>query len=601
MSDPVLPSRARVVVIGGGVIGSSVAYHLAAPGLDRRRPARARPADVRHDVARRRADGHLRLDLGDVDRVPQVHPRPLLPARGRDRPVDRLHAGRLHRDRDRGRPARGVPPRLRVQPLLRRRRARDLGRGGRASSSRSRGPTTSSPASTSPRTAGPTRSTSRWRSPRAPGSRARRSSRASRSPACTKAGGAVTGVTTPYGDIEASTSSTAPACGPASSASRPASTSRCRRPSTTTSSPRSSTGIDQVLPGARGPAQRTATSARRAAASWSASSRRCARPGRSRASRPTSSFLELPPDWDRMAPYLEAAMSRVPITIDVGIRKFFCGPESFTADLQPVVGEAPELRNYFVAAGLNSVGILTGGGMGRALAHWITTGSADVDITGFNIDRLHTYQRNPEYRATRTVESLGRVYACHFPDRSMETARGAKLSPIHHRLAARRRLLPRRQRLGEPGLVRTRGARGGPGRAQLGTSRLVPALGGRAPGGPQRRDPHGHVVHGEVPRAGHRRRRAAQLDLRERRRRRVRCHHLHPVAQRGGQARGRPHRHEARRREVLGGGVRHGASPRGDASEAALRGRTTRSSRTSPARTRRSTSRGRGRASCCSR
>jgi 4-methylaminobutanoate oxidase (formaldehyde-forming) len=150
-----------------------------------------------------------------------------------------------------------------------------------------------------------------------------------------------------------------------------------------------------------------------------------------------SSFLELPPDWDRMAPYLEAAMSRVPITNDVGIRKFFCGPESFTADLQPVVGEAPELRNYFVAAGLNSIGILTGGGLGRALAHWITTGSADVDITGFNIDRLHTYQRNPEYRATRTVESLGRVYACHFPDRSMETARGAKLSPIHHRLEAR--------------------------------------------------------------------------------------------------------------------------------------------------------------------
>jgi len=148
------------------------------------------------------------------------------------------------------------------------------------------------------------------------------------------------------------------------------------------------------------------------------------------------SFGELPPDWDRMGPYVEAAMSRVPVSAEVGVRKFFCGPESFTADLQPVVGEAPELRNYFVAAGLNSIGILTGGGMGRALAHWITTGHADVDITGFNIDRLHAYQRNPEYRATRTVESLGRVYACHYPDKSMETARGAKLSPIHHRLEA---------------------------------------------------------------------------------------------------------------------------------------------------------------------
>jgi 4-methylaminobutanoate oxidase (formaldehyde-forming) len=152
----------------------------------------------------------------------------------------------------------------------------------------------------------------------------------------------------------------------------------------------------------------------------------------------TASFSELPPDWDRMGPYLEAAMSRIPISAEVGVRKFFCGPESFTADLAPVVGEAPELRNYFVAAGLNSIGILTGGGMGRALAHWITTGTPDVDITGFNIDRLHTYQRNPEYRATRTVESLGRVYACHYPDHSMHTARGARLSPIHERLASQR-------------------------------------------------------------------------------------------------------------------------------------------------------------------
>ncbi|CAB4939995.1 unannotated protein [freshwater metagenome] len=150
------------------------------------------------------------------------------------------------------------------------------------------------------------------------------------------------------------------------------------------------------------------------------------------------SFGSLPPDWERMTPYLDAAMSRIPISREVGVRTFFCGPESFTADLQPVVGEAPEVRNYFVAAGLNSIGILTGGGLGRALAHWIVNGSADVDITGFNIDRLHTYQRNPEYRATRTVESLGMVYACHFPGRSMTTARGAKLSPIHHRLAEQR-------------------------------------------------------------------------------------------------------------------------------------------------------------------
>ena len=152
---------------------------------------------------------------------------------------------------------------------------------------------------------------------------------------------------------------------------------------------------------------------------------------------PGFSFGELPPDWDRMAPFLEKTMSRIPVSSQVGIRKFFCGPESFTPDLAPVLGESPELKNYFVAAGLNSIGILTGGGIGRVIAHWIVSGRPDVDITGMNIDRLHPYQANPEYRATRTVESLGMVYATHYPGRSMRTARGARLSPLHHQLAAR--------------------------------------------------------------------------------------------------------------------------------------------------------------------
>ncbi len=153
---------------------------------------------------------------------------------------------------------------------------------------------------------------------------------------------------------------------------------------------------------------------------------------------PGFSFGELPPDWDRMGPFLEKTMSRIPISSQVGIRKFFCGPESFTPDLAPVIGEAPELRNYFVAAGLNSIGILTGGGIGRLMAHWIADGRPDVDVTGMNIDRLQAYQANPEYRATRTVESLGMVYATHYPGRSMRTARGAKQSPIHDRLVAER-------------------------------------------------------------------------------------------------------------------------------------------------------------------
>ncbi len=148
-------------------------------------------------------------------------------------------------------------------------------------------------------------------------------------------------------------------------------------------------------------------------------------------------FGEIPPDWDRMGPYVERAMERVPISKEMGVRKLFCGPESFTPDLQPIVGEAPELKNYFVAAGLNSIGILIGGGLGRVLAHWFINDAPDVDVTGFNIDRMRSYQADPEYLRARTAESLGMVYRVHYPNRSPQTARGAKLSPIHHRLAAR--------------------------------------------------------------------------------------------------------------------------------------------------------------------
>ncbi|MBX6752021.1 MAG: GcvT family protein [Micromonosporaceae bacterium] len=151
---------------------------------------------------------------------------------------------------------------------------------------------------------------------------------------------------------------------------------------------------------------------------------------------PDASFSTLPPDWDRMAPYLQTAMHRVPAALTAGVKLFFCGPESFTPDLAPLIGEAPELRNYFVAAGLNSIGILTGGGVGRALAQWIVDGQPDIDVTGVHVDRLHPYQATPEYRASRTVEALGLVYAAHYPNRPMRTARGAKRSALHDRLAA---------------------------------------------------------------------------------------------------------------------------------------------------------------------
>ena len=149
----------------------------------------------------------------------------------------------------------------------------------------------------------------------------------------------------------------------------------------------------------------------------------------------TSSFRTLPPDWDRMAPFLEKAMDRVPVTHDVGIRTFFCGPESFTPDLMPFVGESPGVAGCFVVAGLNSVGILSAGGLGRIVAHWVASGSPDVDVTGFDVSRARPEQAGRAFRATRVPEVLGTVYAPHTPGTELTSARGVRRSPLHTSLA----------------------------------------------------------------------------------------------------------------------------------------------------------------------
>jgi len=147
------------------------------------------------------------------------------------------------------------------------------------------------------------------------------------------------------------------------------------------------------------------------------------------------SFGEIPPDWDRMTPHLELAMKRIPSVKDVGIRKFFCGPESFTPDMGPLMGEAPELKNFFVAAGYNSLGILLGGGAGRVIAQWIVDGYPSVDVSGINIDRMAPFQNNPGYLHDRTVELLGWQYIA-WPNLQPETARNARRSAMHDRLAS---------------------------------------------------------------------------------------------------------------------------------------------------------------------
>jgi glycine cleavage system aminomethyltransferase T/glycine/D-amino acid oxidase-like deaminating enzyme len=148
-------------------------------------------------------------------------------------------------------------------------------------------------------------------------------------------------------------------------------------------------------------------------------------------------FGEIAADWDRMMPYMEVAMDRIPISKETGIHKFFCGPESFTPDMGPLMGEAPELKNFYVAAGFNSLGILFGGGVGQVMAQWMVDGLPPVDVSGIDIARMMPFQNNPRYLHDRVVELLGWQYTS-WPNLQAKTARNVRRSAMHDRLAAAR-------------------------------------------------------------------------------------------------------------------------------------------------------------------
>ncbi|MES2664814.1 MAG: FAD-dependent oxidoreductase [Pseudomonadota bacterium] len=148
-------------------------------------------------------------------------------------------------------------------------------------------------------------------------------------------------------------------------------------------------------------------------------------------------FDTLPEDWDHFQPILEHAMHRMPLFQTAGIHTFFNGPESFTPDDRYYLGEAPELGGYWVAAGYNSVGIAGSGGAGMALAHWITEGEAPFDLWEVDIRRAQPFQRNRAYLKDRVSETLGLLYADHYPYRQFATARGVRRSPLHEHLKAR--------------------------------------------------------------------------------------------------------------------------------------------------------------------
>ncbi len=148
-------------------------------------------------------------------------------------------------------------------------------------------------------------------------------------------------------------------------------------------------------------------------------------------------FGELPPDLDRLGPFVEAAMARIPALADVGIRQFFCGPESFTPDIKPMLGPAPEIDGFFVAAGLNSLGILLGGGVGALIAHWIVDGVPPVDVSAYSVERVASHQVSRKFRAERAVEQLGVLFGdAVWPTWQPKTARNIRRSALHERHAA---------------------------------------------------------------------------------------------------------------------------------------------------------------------
>ena len=148
-------------------------------------------------------------------------------------------------------------------------------------------------------------------------------------------------------------------------------------------------------------------------------------------------FDQLPEDFDHFEPILENAVNRMPMLAEAGIHTFFNGPESFTPDDAYHLGLAPEMDNVWVAAGFNSIGIQSAGGAGMALSQWMDAGEKPFDLGDVDISRMQPFQGNKTYLFERSKETLGLLYADHFPYRQKATARGVRRTPFHHHLAER--------------------------------------------------------------------------------------------------------------------------------------------------------------------
>jgi glycine cleavage system aminomethyltransferase T/glycine/D-amino acid oxidase-like deaminating enzyme len=147
-------------------------------------------------------------------------------------------------------------------------------------------------------------------------------------------------------------------------------------------------------------------------------------------------FDSLPEDYDHFEPILNAAIERVPAMAETGIALFFNGPESFTPDDRYYLGETPEVQNLFLATGFNSVGIAGSGGAGKVLAEWIHKRRPPMDLCDVDVRRVMPFQKNRRYLKERTVETLGLLYAMHWPYYQYTTSRNARRTPLHDRLVA---------------------------------------------------------------------------------------------------------------------------------------------------------------------
>jgi sarcosine dehydrogenase len=145
-------------------------------------------------------------------------------------------------------------------------------------------------------------------------------------------------------------------------------------------------------------------------------------------------FQLLDSDWDQFAPTMELAVGRVPQLAEVGINQLINGPESFTPDGMFILGEAPELRNCFVGAGFNAFGIAAGGGAGMALAEWVVNGGPPYDMWNADIRRFGRNHRDVEWVRTRTLEAYGKHYTMAWPFEEHDSGRPCRRSPLYDRL-----------------------------------------------------------------------------------------------------------------------------------------------------------------------